>query len=78
LRLTATARQVWVWISIDGRPVQAVSLDRGESAEFKAEQGYVLTVDDAGGVEATLNGQSLPSFGQPAQARRHIEIPEKG
>ena len=75
LRITATARQVWVWVSIDGGPLQATSLDQGESASFEAKERYVLTVDDAGGVEATLNGKSLPSLGAPSQVKRKLVIP---
>ncbi|MGH7856623.1 MAG: hypothetical protein ACREQY_04775 [Candidatus Binatia bacterium] len=75
LRLTATSRQVWVWLSIDGGPRQAVSLARGETAVFNANNGYVLSVDDAGGIEAMLNGEALPSFGGNAQARRNLVIP---
>lgn len=75
LELTATARQVWVWVSADGGPVRAVSLEKGESAAFTAEQGYKLTVDDAGGIEATLDGKQLPSLGEPSRARRNVAIP---
>ncbi|MGH7818398.1 MAG: RodZ domain-containing protein, partial [Candidatus Binatia bacterium] len=75
LRLTATSRQVWVWLSIDGGPRKAVSLTRGESAVFNANNGYVLSVDDAGGIEAMLNGEPLPSLGGAAQARRNLVIP---
>jgi cytoskeleton protein RodZ len=75
LRLTARARQVWIWLSVDGGPRQTVSLARGQSAVFRAEHGYVLSVDDAGGIDATLNGDPLPSLGESAQARRNLVIP---
>jgi hypothetical protein len=75
LRLTATARQVWLWISVDGGPRRAISLERGEEAQFRATRRFVLTVDDAGGVKAALNGRPLPPLGKPAQARRDLVIP---
>ena len=75
LRLTATSRQVWVWVSVDGGPEQAVSLNRGESALFRAGSGYVVSVDDAGGVQATLNGEALPRFGRAQQVRKNVVIP---
>lgn len=78
LEIKATARQVWVWISADDGPQRAVSLDRGESATFRAEERYVLTVDDAGGVEVSLNGTQLPSLGGKAQAKREVVIPSPG
>jgi hypothetical protein len=35
----------------------------------------VLSVDDAGGLQAVLNGEELPSLGAAAQVRRNVAIP---
>lgn len=74
LVLTAS-REVWIWISVDGSPRRAVPLHRGETRSWRAESGYLLTIDDAGGVSAKLNGRVLPSFGSGQQARRNVAIP---
>ncbi len=78
LELTATAREVWVFVSADGGPRRERRLEKGQSATYKAERGYVVTVDDAAGVKASLNGQALPAFGSSHAARRNITIPSSG
>ncbi|MEA2624537.1 MAG: cytoskeleton protein RodZ, partial [Candidatus Binatota bacterium] len=75
LRVTATARQVWVWVSVDGGPRRAISLERGESVTWNAQEGFLLSVDDAGGVAATLNGAPLPRLGSNSQVLRNLYIP---
>ncbi len=78
LKLTATAREVWVFVSADGGPRKERRLEKGQSATYKAERGYVVTVDDAAGVKASLNGQPLPAFGSGHAARKNITIPSSG
>jgi hypothetical protein len=75
LRITATARQVWVWIAVDGGAKQAKSLNRGQSADFKANERFDLSTDHAGGIRATLNGKELPPFGGPTETKKNIVIP---
>lgn len=75
LELLATARQVFVWATIDGREPREVELRRGETASFEARRELLLTIDDAGGVLATLNGKRLPPLGAPGYGKRNIRIP---
>ncbi|MGH7899020.1 MAG: helix-turn-helix domain-containing protein [Candidatus Binatia bacterium] len=75
LSLTATSRPVWVWISIDGGPRRSMLLDPGRSVKWVAQQGYLLSVDDAGAVRAVLNGTALAALGGESQARRNVVIP---
>ena len=75
LELLATARQVFVWATVDGGEPREVELRRGESASFEARRELLLTIDDAGGVLATLNGKPLPPLGASGYGKRNIRIP---
>ena len=75
LELLATARQVFVWATVDGGAPREVELRRGESASFEARRELLLTIDDAGGVLATLNGKRLPPLGASGFGKRNIRIP---
>ena len=75
LEITATSKQVWIWMSIDGGPRQVTSLRQGETVRWVAQQGYTLSLDDAGGVRASLNGEELPRLGASGRARKRLLIP---
>lgn len=77
LRLTSTSpQQVWVRVSIDGGASQLVPLNKqGQTVTWTAKRGYVLNIDDAGGVRARLNGEDLPRLGPAGRARQNIVIP---
>jgi cytoskeleton protein RodZ len=75
LLLTATSRPVWIWVSIDDGPRRSLLLDPGRSVKWSAQQGYLLSVDDAGAVRAVLNGTPLGALGGESQARRNVMIP---
>ncbi len=75
LELLATARQVFVWATVDGGEPREVELRRGESASFEARRELLLTIDDAGGVLVTLNGKRLPPLGASGYGKRNIRIP---
>lgn len=77
LSLTATAKEVWIQVSIDGGPLQRVRLEQGKSVSWTAKRGYKLSLDDAGGVRANLNGKSLPRLGPAGQSRHNIVIPSR-
>lgn len=75
LQLTATARQVWVWVAVDGGRRKAIELRKGKSVSVAAEKEILLSLDDAGGVDATLNGKRLPALGPLGQTRRNVRLP---
>lgn len=77
LEITATSNQVWLWISVDDGPRRPVSLRQGETARWVAQRAYKLSVDDAGGVRVSLNGEELPRLGDPGRARRNLLIPSR-
>lgn len=75
LTLTATAKEVWVRVSVDGAPVQTRRLQEGQSFSWKAKRGFVVSADNAGGVRASVNGKTLPRLGREGQSRANIKIP---
>lgn len=70
-----TQEMTWMLVTIDGRETRDVLLQAGETWEWRAQDGFVVTVGNAGGVELTLNGRSLPPLGEPGQVVRDIHLP---
>ena len=74
--LRALAREMtWMLVTIDGRETRDVLLRAGETWQWRAQEGFVLTVGNAGGVELILNGRRLPPLGKPGQVIRDLRLP---
>ena len=74
--LRAQAKEMtWLLVTIDGRETRDVLLRAGETWEWRAQESFVLTVGNAGGVELILNGRPLPPLGEPGQVIRDIRLP---
>jgi len=74
--LRAQAKEMtWLLVTIDGRETRDVLLRAGETWEWRAQESFVLTVGNAGGVELILNGRPLPPLGEPGQVVRDIRLP---
>lgn len=74
--LTARALEVtWMAVRADGGPGRDVLLQKGQTARFVADTGFVVTVGNAGGVELFLNGRPMPSLGVSGQVVRDLAIP---
>jgi hypothetical protein len=54
-------------IVADGKPVLNQLVETGEARQFEAREALEVTSSDSGGVVLELNGQLIPSFGQPGQ-----------
>jgi len=68
----------WVRVQMDrSRPIEEL-LPEGAVREWSAEQDFVLTVGNAGGVELTLNGQRLPPLGSRGAVIRELVLPPHG
>lgn len=52
-----------------------VLLRKGQTARFVADTGFVITVGNAGGVDLSLNGRSVPSLGKSGQVVRDFSVP---
>jgi len=74
--LRAQAKEMtWLLVTIDGRETRDVLLRAGETWEWRAQESFILTVGNAGGVELILNGRPLPPLGEPGQVVRDIRLP---
>jgi transcriptional regulator with XRE-family HTH domain len=74
--LRALAREMtWMVVTIDGRETRDVLLRAGETWEWRAQESFVLTVGNAGGVELILDGRLVPRLGEPGEVVRDIRLP---
>ncbi len=64
----------WVVIQIDGGSPQEALLRPGEKATWKGQDQFVLTLGNAGGVKAELNGKPQKPFGPSGKVARDILI----
>ena len=79
LLLAATAVEpTWMRVRADGGEEREVLLQKGQTVRFGAEKGFLVTVGNAGGIQLSLNGESLPSLGASGQVIRDLAIPLGG
>jgi len=64
----------WVVIQIDGGSPQEALLRPGEKAKWKGSDQFVLTLGNAGGVKAELNGKPQKPFGPSGKVVRDIVL----
>ncbi|MGQ0810858.1 MAG: helix-turn-helix domain-containing protein [Nitrospiraceae bacterium] len=73
LELNATELS-WVVVQIDGGSPQEALLRPGERAQWKAQDQFTLTLGNAGGVKAQLNGKPQKPFGPSGKVARDIVL----
>jgi cytoskeletal protein RodZ len=73
LELEATELS-WVVIQIDGGSPQEALLRPGEKATWRGQDQFMLTLGNAGGVKAALNGKPQKPFGPSGKVARDIVI----
>jgi len=64
----------WVVVQIDGGSPQEALLRPGEKARWKGQEQFVLTLGNAGGVRAALNGQPQKPFGPSGKVAHDVVI----
>jgi hypothetical protein len=64
----------WVVVQVDGGSPQEALLRPGEKARWKGQDQFVLTLGNAGGVKAELNGKPQKPFGPSGKVVRDIVI----
>lgn len=64
----------WVVVQIDGGSPQEVLLRPGEKSTWKGQDQFTLTLGNAGGVKAELNGVPQKPFGPSGKVARDIVI----
>ena len=64
----------WIVVQIDGGSPQEALLRPGEKARWKGQDQFILTLGNAGGVKAELNGIPQKPFGPSGKVARDIVI----
>jgi cytoskeleton protein RodZ len=64
----------WVVIQVDGGSPQEALLRPGEKAKWKGQDQFTLTLGNAGGVKAELNGKPQKAFGPSGKVARDIVL----
>jgi len=64
----------WVVIQVDGGSPQEALLRPGEKAKWKGQDQFTLTLGNAGGVKAELNGKPQKPFGPSGKVARDIVL----
>jgi cytoskeleton protein RodZ len=75
LRIEAVEK-VWIHAVIDGgREEKDIILDPGHTVEWSANEGFLITLGNAGGVKINLDGRDLPPLGESGQVVRNLRLP---
>lgn len=64
----------WVVVQIDNGSPQEALLRPGEKAHWKGQDQFILTLGNAGGVKAELNGKPQKPFGPSGKVARDIVL----
>jgi cytoskeletal protein RodZ len=64
----------WVVVQIDNGSPQEALLRAGERAHWEAQDQFILTLGNAGGVKAELNGKPQKPFGPSGKVARDIVL----
>jgi cytoskeletal protein RodZ len=76
-RLKAEAKDTtWLGVSADGAPRKGVLLHSGETASWSANDGFVITIGNSGGVALMLNGRPILLKGARGQVIQNLALPE--
>lgn len=67
----------WIRVQTDEGRIAEELLPAGASREWTADRRFLVTIGDAGGVELTLNGRSLPPLGAKGTVIRRLELPQQ-
>ena len=64
----------WVVVQVDGGSPQEALLRPGEKAQWKAQDQFTVTLGNAGGVRAELNGKPQKPFGPSGKVVRDVVL----
>ena len=64
----------WVVVQIDNGSPQEALLRPGEKARWKGQDQFILTLGNAGGVKAELNGKPQKPFGPSGKVARDVVL----
>lgn len=74
LQVRAT-QEVWLRVVVDDQQTTQALLQPGDGRTWHAQEGFTVTVGNAGGVEFTLDNQPIPPLGISGQVVRDVRLP---
>ena len=75
LHLTAEATErSWLSAVIDDSATKEFSLHPGDKISLDADKKFLLNIGNAGGLNLTLNGKVLPSYGKKGEVVKGIKL----
>jgi cytoskeletal protein RodZ len=77
--LKAEAKQeTWLSVAADGAPRKGVLLYPGQTVQWSADRGFVVTIGNSDGVVLSLNGRPILLKGARGQVIQNLALPENG
>jgi len=74
--LRAVAKETaWLAVSVDGSAKQEVLLKAGNTAQWSARKGFVVTIGNAEGIALSLNGKRVPLTGGRNRVVQDLLLP---
>lgn len=64
----------WIVANIDGQGIKEVLLRPGEKVRWSAQERFVLTIGNAGGVRLVYNGEPLEILGESGKVVRNVVL----
>jgi len=74
LQVRAT-QEIWLRVVVDDQQATQALLQPGDGSTWRAQEGFTVTVGNAGGVEFTLDNQPIPPLGISGQVVRDVRLP---
>jgi cytoskeleton protein RodZ len=62
-------------VAVDSQPGKELILKAGETRDWAAQDGFTVSLGNAGGVVFNLDGQELPPPGKSGQVVKNIRLP---
>ena len=76
--LRAEAKETtWLGVSVDGAARRQVLLHAGNTAQWSAHTGFVVTIGNAGGIALSLNGKRVSLTGARGGVIQGLTLPGK-
>ncbi|MDQ2871483.1 MAG: DUF4115 domain-containing protein [Acidobacteriota bacterium] len=69
------AEDSWAKVDADGRTVLNGMVHRGETRRLQAQEGFRLTLGNAGGVRVSIDGRALEPLGATGEVVRDLPLP---
>ncbi len=69
-----TTDSVWMAVGADGNPPQEIFLKPKQQYRWKAQEKFIVTLGNAGGIHFTMNGKDIGVLGKRGAVLRNVTI----